>query len=695
MFKLQRYFSLASLIAIIGVTILLAFLYRQVATSQLVAQAESQNVALTQVLARTLWPEFGGFLMTDMDMPDDELRAHPEIARLREALLEQLDDLSVVKVKVYNLEGNTVFSTELAQIGEDKSQNAGFLSARDKQVASELTFRDTFSAFESVIEDRNVISSYVPIQPGGTDGPVEGVFEVYTDVTPLVSRIETIQREVVLAVVVLLAGLYGVLYLIIRRADRILKEQHNQQIEAEEALKQSNDLLESRVEKRTEELKEISDKLQLELKEGEVREAEREILLQSEMEQRRLAEALTRVGAALSSTLDLTELLELIARESSALYDVDSAFVWLLEGDELVGISGFGPGTDDFVGLRVPLEDRKTVGARVIRERRPIFINDATRSESVNAGLVELFNIQSLLGVPLINGERVVGALVLIETRNPHRFGSEDIEIAAILGNEATIAIGNARLFDETVRRTNELTSLLEAARVASSTVDPDEMVRLIAEQMVKALGVNGCVLSRWDREADQVVTWFKWLADGGGDPDNPGTVYSLAEFESTRKVLQNNEAIVIQANNPDADPSEVAWMRDQGVLSCLMLPLGSGDKVIGLVEVLETRQERRFTPDDIQLCHAIANQAAVSIEKARLFENTRLQLQRLAALREIDIAITASLDRRVTLNILLDQVISTLQIEAADILLLNSHTQTMQVAAQRGFPSGSPPPRP
>jgi hypothetical protein len=69
----------------------------------------------------------------------------------------------VVKIKVYNLEGVTVFSTELAQIGESKLDNAGFLAARSGVVASELTHRETFSAFEQEISDRDVFSSYVPI----------------------------------------------------------------------------------------------------------------------------------------------------------------------------------------------------------------------------------------------------------------------------------------------------------------------------------------------------------------------------------------------------------------------------------------------------------------------------------------------------------------------------------------------------
>jgi hypothetical protein len=245
MFRLTRFFSVTSLTAFIIVTVLLGIFYRQAAVDDLVTLGERNNVALTQTFANSLWGEFQPFVLSASDMTGDELREDPETARLRESVLALRNNLSVIKVKVYNLEGLTVFSTEAEQTGQDKSDNGGFLRARTGEIITELTHRDSFSAFEGVIEDRDVISSYVPLRSGGGSGTVAGVIEVYDDVTPLLEHIDQTQRQVIAIVVVVLGVLYIVLFFIVRYGDNVIKRQVTQREEAEVALQRSDSELEA------------------------------------------------------------------------------------------------------------------------------------------------------------------------------------------------------------------------------------------------------------------------------------------------------------------------------------------------------------------------------------------------------------------------------------------------------------------
>lgn len=246
MFKLLRYFSLASLISVAISAVVLGAVYREVATRQLLGLGESNNVALTRTLVNSLLPQWRTFVQMTDSLGKDDLVRHAGMAPMRRDIVALMNGTAVVKVKLYNLQGTTVFSTEEKQIGEDKSKNGGFLSARNGRTISELTHRDKFSAFDAVVVDRDLISSYIPVT-AGENGSIEGVLEVYADVTPLLKKIQKQQVLVVAAVAGILLLLYGALFFIVRHADRIIRRQYDQQKATEIALSESQQHLDSRV----------------------------------------------------------------------------------------------------------------------------------------------------------------------------------------------------------------------------------------------------------------------------------------------------------------------------------------------------------------------------------------------------------------------------------------------------------------
>ncbi len=277
------------------------FAERQDASARrdLLAIHEAGNVNLTRLFANALWSsDFQPFVARAQaidvhqcrampDVPDAsgrmtpppekkacfsevgrQIMAIPGFAELDAKVYDAMKKSTVFKIKVFDLRGITIYSSEHAQIGEDKMTNAGWRGAALDGVAqSELTHRDTFSAFEGVVEDRDLISSYLPVlEPGSAK--IVGVFEVYSDVTPFLQQIEATSaqiREVAeanqrrveaagvaglaaideasnrqLAVVGgLLALLFVALLLIVRRADRIIVEQERDREHTHQQLTQS------------------------------------------------------------------------------------------------------------------------------------------------------------------------------------------------------------------------------------------------------------------------------------------------------------------------------------------------------------------------------------------------------------------------------------------------------------------------
>jgi len=223
-YSVTRHFSVTSLIGVLIVLGVLLLFYRHTAFNAIKDHEARNNVAMTQVFANTLWPVHASYIEHASAHPRESLAKRPEIAPLRKDVLRQMQGLNVVKVKIYDVFGTTVFSTDPNQIGEDKSRNAGFLKASGGGIASEITFRNKFDAFEGVVNDRNLVASYIPLRKHGSDR-VEAVMEVYSDVTDFVAQLEETQWQIVGVVLSSLTLLYLLLYALARRADEIISRQ--------------------------------------------------------------------------------------------------------------------------------------------------------------------------------------------------------------------------------------------------------------------------------------------------------------------------------------------------------------------------------------------------------------------------------------------------------------------------------------
>ena len=120
-----------------------------------------------------------------------------------------------------------------------KASNEGFfLAARSGQAAvSDLTHRGKINAFDRELQNRDVLESYVPLRQG--DGPVEAVIELYSDVTPLVHRINQLERNLLVGLIAAFGLIYGGLFLIVWRGNVILKRQYEDVLYAREMVRRA------------------------------------------------------------------------------------------------------------------------------------------------------------------------------------------------------------------------------------------------------------------------------------------------------------------------------------------------------------------------------------------------------------------------------------------------------------------------
>jgi signal transduction histidine kinase len=250
MFRLTRFFAVAALVVIVAATAIIATFNRHVATESLARLGESRNEALSQAMANAMWPRFNAYVADTLEMDPATFAKRAETRVIDARVRALIANLPILKIKVYNLAGMTVYSSQAKQIGEDKSENLGFLTARHGKVISELTHRNEFDAFEGERYDLDVLSSYVPVIDG--NGKVGAVIEVYSDVTSLVAQMEQDGNTLIIVVIATFAVLYVALFLIVRRADRLVVRRHEAILleERAQALQEKNRDLEQEVAQR-------------------------------------------------------------------------------------------------------------------------------------------------------------------------------------------------------------------------------------------------------------------------------------------------------------------------------------------------------------------------------------------------------------------------------------------------------------
>ena len=234
-FKLLQYFCFTGLIAVVF-TIVLSIFYQSQSRKELIVLSEKNNIALARSFANSLRREFS--FLTDSDSFDTaEVSDRPQTASIQKVVRKQMQGLSVVKVKIYDLTGKTVFSTDETQIGQDKSESKAFLAAKSGQVVTQLDHRDSFQAVSTNLTNIDLISSYIPIySPDGTE--IESVFEIYSDVTPLIKRIKTNRKNIFLGTSLCFSLLYLILFLIVKRAKDVIDAQNIALLESKEKYKQ-------------------------------------------------------------------------------------------------------------------------------------------------------------------------------------------------------------------------------------------------------------------------------------------------------------------------------------------------------------------------------------------------------------------------------------------------------------------------
>ena len=311
-----------------------------------------------------------------------------------------------------------------------------------------------------------------------------------------------------------------------------------------------------------------------------------------------------------------------VVEETRRIVDYHNARVYLLEPpDQLLPIAFEGRvGAYERVDLDL-LRTRVGEGFTgwVAKHALPLRIDDANLDPR-GATIPGTDDVdESMLVVPMVHDEAVMGVITLSKL-GLRQFDDDDLRVLTILADQAATALESSRNLSRARHLTDELRLLLDMSSALSASLDPRAVANLIAAFIGRAFDVAETAISYWDRANDQLLT-LGYYPDI--DPAELQAAFALAGYPQTRRVLEQQSVEVVDAEAPDADAAEVALLRNEGFLGSVMLPLVAKGQAIGLVELF-SRTRITVDPPRLQLAQAMANEAAIALENARLYEDAR-----------------------------------------------------------------------
>jgi PAS domain S-box-containing protein/putative nucleotidyltransferase with HDIG domain len=405
-------------------------------------------------------------------------------------------------------------------------------------------------------------------------------------------------------------------------------------------------------------------------------------LLENEHRRLQESETLRQAASIISTSLDLELVLDTILSSVKKVVPYDSASIFLSENESpalhVVAAQGF---TNNSTILQKTVPEPGRLLREVFEKRQIVIIDDVQKDDRFEMWEPELVNIHGWMGVPLISRDEVIGYLTL-DSLKPHAYTTSNAVLAQTFAYQAAAAISNASLYEETRRRLRELEVINRISSTLRSSITEEQMLPGLLSETLQALGTTSGSIWLCDNTTGQIrqsasMGWFTGIRVPQVNKDEGLAGYI---FKSEKPYF------VLDFSNEETIPEDHRDSYSKG-WSGAGIPIRTSTDMIG-VFIVAVRHPRQFSRNEFNLLETIAEMAGNAIHRARLYAHSEQQVNRLTALRDVDIAISSSFDLRTTLDVIIDHVVNQLGVDAARILLYNPYTQTLDLSVTRGFRS-------
>lgn len=288
--------------------------------------------------------------------------------------------------------------------------------------------------------------------------------------------------------------------------------------------------------------------------------------------------------------------------------------------------------------------------------------------------------VRSAAALPLLAGDELVGVFTLLSERKDF-FSLTEVPFLNAIATPVALALRNARLFAQTRQRENELAILLDMTQAVSSGLNLNAILGQVAERLTEALKATSGYVIGVEHDTASLIVLAEYWADAATLMErrsNLGQHYALRDYPTTVRAITEQRIIVLHTDDVAISETERQQLMEYQVQSALLIPLVVRGQVVGQAEIWESRRRRLFTLAEEQLVQALANQAAVALENARLFAETSDALARERNLNAVAQAISSSLDLSTILQTVVRLAVELVRAESGALSLLARDGQSI-----------------
>ena len=317
----------------------------------------------------------------------------------------------------------------------------------------------------------------------------------------------------------------------------------------------------------------------------------------------------------------------------------------------------------------------------IFEEQFATFTDRTTATENVSIAP------STMLSTAFRTDENSWATLKVVDESDQRKWGSEEQMLVKQVADQLSLALENARLFQEAQRRAREMTAIAEVGREISATLELQKVLDRIAAQTMITLNTVTSAVYIPDAEFKKLIAITALGAEADEIKNDPLIIGQgiLGNIALNKKGMIANDA----SNNPLA--ITIQGTDDRPDEHLMATPILSQQKLNGLLAVWRVGSGQDFTLQEFEFLESLAQQAAIAVENARLFEETRKRTEQLAILNEIITSASQSLDLKATLTIVLEKVLQITGFDGGLITMFNETRGKLERAVRIGMPGQSP----